>query len=260
MEHRFKLIVSYDGTDFFGWQHSQKDLATIEATLSAALEKIFNQPLKLEAASRTDAGVHAQGQVVCFSVKGSTITTGQLQLSLNQMLPRSIRVFHVDVCALDFYPSIHVLKKSYQYHITTGPYHHPFDRFYSWHILSPLCLKSIKAAMPHFLGTHDFTAFVNQGNTPYANHTRTLFDLSLEQTGPQKYTFNVCGDSFMYKMVRNIVGTLVHVGKKRIDPENIPAIIAGKNRVDGGETAPAQGLFLQKVYYKQHAITEGITL
>lgn len=248
MEQRFKLILSYDGTEFVGWQQYE-DLPTIEGTLKPILEKIFNQPLLLEAASRTDAGVHAKAQVVCFSFKDREFPPDKLKLSLNQMLPKSVRVLEVSECPLSFHPSVDVKSKTYTYHLTSGAFQHPFDRLYSWHVVAPLDQNKIDEAIPHFLGTKDFTSFVNQSASPPKETTRTLFSIAMEEEKPGHYTVKVSGDRFMYKMVRNIVGTLVAIGKGVIEPAVIPSLIEAKDRTKLGATAPACGLFLTHINY-----------
>lgn len=250
MEQRIKLIISYDGTDFLGWQHSGMGPKTVEGSLLIALEKIFNQTLRLEAASRTDTGVHAKKQVVAFSFSGSSPTPGQLRLSLNQMLPKSIRVLSAQPCPLEFHPSKMAKAKRYSYYLSLGLFQHPFERLYSWHVLAPFCLATLKEATGYFLGSHDFRAFTNQGSVQYEDYRRTIFSIDVTSESAEKIRIDVCGDRFTYKMVRNIIGTLVYVGKKMIDPESVESIIAGKIRANAGPTAPAKGLFLDHVYYE----------
>ncbi len=244
------LRIAYEGSHFLGWQKTCIG-PSIEETLQLTLERILQRSISLQAASRTDKGVHAKEQWVNFH-SDAPLIPGMLQHSLNCLLPTSIRVLSVHKVPDAFHPTVHALAKKYHYNISLGPIQMPHERHFSWHVPYPLDLKKMKEASLHFLGTHDFSSFCNtHPNLNYKDKIRHISDISL--TTPQEHQLHVCitGNHFLYKMVRNLVGTLVYVGRGKIEPAAIPRILAACQRPGAGITAPAHGLFLNKIYYPQ---------
>lgn len=240
-----KLVLAYDGTDYLGWQKTHEG-PSIEASLQTSLEQILQHSVNLQAASRTDAGVHALGQVVnFFTIK----PIDKLQVSLNSLLPPSIVVRSIEQVAPHFHPTLDCQSKEYTYWVCTGPYQLPQHRLYSWHLHAPLVLSDLRAILPHFLGSHDFAAFTNvKKNEPYGSTIRTLEEFSLQEMG-NRLQFTLRAPNFLFRMVRNLVGTALYVAQGKIAPEQIPSILASKDRTLAGITAPPHGLFLKEVSY-----------
>ncbi|MCB1085263.1 MAG: tRNA pseudouridine(38-40) synthase TruA [Chlamydiia bacterium] len=241
-----KLVVAYDGTDFFGWQASI-DGETIEAALQRVLEKIYQHPIALQAASRTDRGVHAARQVVNYKTE-KELDLDRLLISLNQLLPETIRVLEAKKVEERFHPTLDAQGKIYHYHLCTGGVQSPFRRHFSWHIHTPLDLSLMREGASHFLGTRDFASLTN-AQEPRPNETvRTLRRLDIfEVEGGIR--FEVEGDNFLYKMVRNLVGTLVYLGQGKLTLEEVRSLLKRQDRTYAGVTAPARGLTLFQVIY-----------
>lgn len=248
MTSNVKLIVSYEGTHYFGWQKT-KTGPSIEEELEKALTIILRQTVSLQAASRTDRGVHARGQVVNF-VTDKPFDPRRLEYSLNCLLPDDIRVLSLGIEKEFFHPTLDVTKKQYRYFVRNTLTHYPEDRLFSWHIPKPLDHKSMVNAAKHFLGVHDFSAFCNAiKENCYENTIREVIRFDIEKTEDSKFSFIIEGNHFLYKMVRNMVGTVVYAGLKKIEPESIPNILSSKKRASAEVTAPALGLTLYQVFY-----------
>lgn len=248
-----RLIIAYDGNGYLGWQKTAAG-PSIEQTLQSTLETILQEKIELQAASRTDAGVHAQGQVVNFLSKNDdyapTLVPDRLSHKLNRLLPRDITVLDVTSMPLDFHPTIDCIGKEYHYAICNHPLQLPHYRNLSWHFPYPLKVSEMRRAAEQLKGTHDFSAFCNAKRIAgYDNHVRTITTLDLIELPDQRLQIHITGDHFLYKMVRNIVGTLAHVGMGKILADDIPAILASGDRKLAGITAPAHGLYLHRVVY-----------
>lgn len=241
-----KMILSYDGTDFFGWQTSI-DGPTIEETLQEVLEKIYQHPIPLQAASRTDRGVHAAGQVVNYRTE-KEIDLNRLLISLNQLLPKTIRVLSIEETSQDFHPTLDAQGKIYHYHICQGSVQSPFRRHFSWHLHTPLDLTLMREGAKSFLGTHDFASFTNVQEPRPKDTIRTLSRLEIFEEN-SSLRFEIEGDNFLYKMVRNLVGTLIYLGQGKLNLEGLQHLLHQRNRKFAGITAPANGLILYKVNY-----------
>jgi len=241
------LILSYVGTPFLGWQKTPFGL-TIEEALEKALRPLLGHVPKLQAASRTDAGVHAEGQVVNFFTT-SSLSLAVLQQALNATLPREISIRAIQERSLPFHPTLDCKAKEYRYHICYGPVQLPFYRQTSWHFPRLLDSARMRVAAHALCGRHDFSTFCNQraawGRSPFC----TLQEISIVETSPQRLLLCFIGDHFLYNMVRILAGTLAYVGCGKIDPEQIPAILESKQRANAGKTAPCHGLCLQQVFY-----------
>jgi tRNA pseudouridine38-40 synthase len=244
-----KLKIAYDGGAYRGWQKTLMG-PSIEETLQCVLEQILQQATPLQAASRTDAGVHAEGQVVNFFTSKQSLDLKRLQISLNGLLPKDIVVLTVDKMASAFHPTLDCISKEYCYYICYGVVQLPHYRFYSWHYSYPLKLEEMHQAAQFFLGKHDFSAFCNsKKNEDYAHFIREINEIEIREIENKRLCIRIKGNQFLYKMVRNIVGTLLYVGRGKIKKEDIPKIIQFGHRPDAGITAPAHGLFLHQVNY-----------
>ncbi|MCB1149171.1 MAG: tRNA pseudouridine(38-40) synthase TruA [Chlamydiia bacterium] len=242
----YKLIVAYEGTNLLGWQKTRMG-RSVEEELEKALQTIFQQPISLQAASRTDAGVHALGQVVNVHLEKEA--TGAL-VSLNQLLPADIAVLSIERVADEFHPTLHALGKEYHYTLRTSTFHIPQERHLVWHFPYALDIERIRAASQDFLGTHDFKAFCNvKKNDPETDFIRTVTHIEITEPQRDKILFKVEGNRFLYKMVRNIIGTLVYIGCGKLPSDIIPQLLEGKDRTAAGVTAPAHGLTLFRVKY-----------
>ncbi len=238
---RTRLIVAYDGTDFFGWQKT-KEGPSIEESLEVALAHVLQEPVTLEAASRTDRGVHARGQVVCFTASKTASAR-----AINSQLPPTIRVLDSLLCPLDFHPTLHVRSKEYRYTITMGPVQPAHQRLTSWHVPYELDLPLMKKCCQALIGTRDFAGFCNtKENESYDSTIRTLFHFDLEPIGVHQVEWRVVADHFLYKMARNLVGTTTWIGCGKLGTE----ALAATDRTRTGVTAPACGLILHQVNYE----------
>ncbi len=243
-----KCTLKYDGTGYFGWQTAAEG-PTIEKVLTELLRQVLQEPLTLQAASRTDAGVHAEGQVINFFTEQEALDLQRLQRSLNRMLPKTIQITQMEEAHESFHPTLNAIGKEYHYHIALPNAHSPFNRHYSWYLFTPLDRQKVRDAMELFKGTHDFTTFCNISESPSSNTecTITRFDLIEKEEGT--ISLEICGDHFLYKMARNLVGTVIYVGLGKMSLEDAKELLQAKDRKRAAVTAPAHALFLKKVNY-----------
>ncbi|NGX46293.1 MAG: tRNA pseudouridine synthase A [Chlamydiae bacterium] len=241
--HNFKGVIAYKGTRYYGWQKTGS-FPTIEEELEKAATQILNQPVTFQAASRTDRGVHAEGQVINFIAPDYE----RLQRGIQALLPPDIALISLDKEKDSFHPTLDAKGKEYHYFICNRPYQLPFHRDFSWHVKNPLDLEKMKAALPLLLGERDFSAFSNE-RIPQEKKRRHLTRLTLVPLEEGRIKIEVEGKSFLYKMVRNLIGTLVYVGCQKISLEELPLIINSGKRALAGVTAPAHGLVLKRVLY-----------
>ncbi len=244
---RVKAIVSYDGTHFAGYQ-SQPGMRTVQSEIDKALKKIHKkEPVHSVASGRTDAGVHANGQVIHFDTSLS-LPLDRWQMALNVLLPTDIRIVGTDYVDLDFHARYSATGKTYSYKWSYSKVHSPFDRNFSVHLghLRPDIDKMQEAAQ-YLIGQHDFTSFCSS-KTATLNKVRTIRMLSLEKQGDY-LIMTVEGDGFLYNMVRTIAGMLLAVGRGWNRPEDIQEILQACDRNKAGKTAPAHGLYLENVTY-----------
>jgi len=247
--YNIKLVIAYDGHHYFGWQKTAEG-PSIEESLQVAIEQIVQHPIILQAASRTDAGVHAQGQVVNFLTSHSSLHMSRFQFSLNRLLPNDIAVLSIEKMPLTFHPTLDCQGKEYRYYICCGPKQLPFHRFYSWHVPYALSIEAIQQALPDLVGSHDFRAFCNvRKNRDYGDYVRDIQSLELISIDSQRFFFRIQGNHFLYKMVRNLVGTLIQIGRGRFTRADLKAILHSKCRTQAGISAPAHGLFLHQLFY-----------
>lgn len=243
-----KLRIAYEGTHYFGWQKTCAG-PTIEQVLQTVLEKILQQPVYLQAASRTDLGVHAEGQIVNF-ITHQMLDLRRIQYSCNRLLPLDIRVLAAEEVPEAFHPTLDNKGKEYHYSICNGPLQLPQNRLYSWHIPQPLDITAMHDAARLLTGELNFKAFCNiRRNILYNSYVRQVREITLLPSGDGRLTISIVGNDFLYKMVRNLVGTLVYVGLQKLTLDQIPTIIRSGLRPAAGITAPAHGLFLKNVFY-----------
>lgn len=242
-----KLKLAYDGTGFLGWQKTPIG-PSIEEALQKALQTILGHEVNLQAASRTDAGVHAKGQIVNFFTE-QPLDFKRLKHSLNGLLPENISVLEIQEMELNFHPTLDNVGKEYHYHLCLGRAQLPQFRNYSWHIPYPLNLENMQTACQLLIGEQDFSSFCNSKKNDVPKSTvRTLKDISVcALEGRCRIT--VSGSNFLYKMVRNLVGTIVYIGLGKIELDSLAAILESKDRKLAGITAPAHGLTLFEVFY-----------
>ncbi len=242
---RIKLTVAYDGTNYHGWQ-VQPNGITIEEVLNKALSDLFEQPISVLGASRTDSGVHALGNVAIFDVE-SRMEPTRISYALNTRIPEDIVV--VDSCRVDddWHPHLVDSIKTYEYRILNRSFNDPTRRLNTYHYHHKLDTDAMILAAPHFEGTHDFSAFCS-ANAQVKTFTRTLHEVSVRLDNDE-IIIRCVGDGFLYNMVRIISGTLIKVGAGAIKPEEIEGIIESKDRANAGPTAPAHGLTLMEIRY-----------
>jgi tRNA pseudouridine38-40 synthase len=244
----FKLILQYDGMDYHGSQ-LQVGVRTIQGVLEEALEKVLGVKTRIHASGRTDTGVHALGQVVHFFAD-SDIAPEQLIGRLNDLLPEDIRILSAEEVPATFHSRYGATSKVYRYTILNAKIHGRYCATSAYVFPAKLDLDRMRKAAEYLVGTHDFSAFgVNPGQE-VKSPVKTIKRLEVRQQG--NYIFiEVEADGFLYKMVRSIVGTLVKVGVGKIEPEQMPAILASRDRCRAGATAPPQGLCLVEVKYSR---------
>lgn len=244
---KIKLIVSYDGTLYHGFQR-QANALTIQEVLEKRLAKIFGHPITITGAGRTDAGVHAYGQVVSF-LTASTIPIHRIPLAAKSVLPSDIVVQHSETVEPDFHARKSAKSKIYVYRLYTHDMPSPFYRNYAWHINRPLETAAMHETAQCAVGTHDFSAFRAAGGET-VNPVRTILKASCTRHA-DIVEFMFWGTGFLYHMVRNLVGTLVDVGLGKMTGDDFIRILESRDRKQAGMTAPAQGLYLKKVLYDQ---------
>jgi tRNA pseudouridine38-40 synthase len=225
---------------------------SVQGLLEDALRPIEGNDVSVQGAGRTDAGVHALGQVANVRL-AAAIDTAALGRALNAVLPPAVRVISVEDVAMEFHARFAAVAKTYEYRIATGPFVSPFEHRYVWHILSRLDVPAMRQASASLVGLHDFAAFQGAGSdVPTTERTIHSLDWSedMSVTGPHALvTMRIEGSGFLRHMVRNIAGTLVEVGFGRWEPARVVEILASKDRRIAGKTAPAAGLFLASVKY-----------
>jgi len=247
----FKLVLSYDGAEFSGWQ-VQPDRNTVQGTLATAIGRLTGEKVLPQGSGRTDAGVHALAQVASFAI-ASPIPTENLTKGLNDMLPGSIRVLEATEVPADFHARKSVRAKTYCYRILRAAICSPFLARYRWHYPYPLQESPMVAAGGVVAGEHDFTSFAAVDpevgeNQESASNVRTIFSSAWTREGDE-LIYTVRGNGFLHHMVRNLVGTFILVGKGTLQLEDVKRILEARNRSAAGATAPASGLFLVNVEY-----------
>jgi tRNA pseudouridine38-40 synthase len=241
-------VLAYDGTDYCGWQ-VQPNGVSIQELLQSALKTILQEDVVVVGSGRTDAGVHALGQVAHFHSKKTINLTKALE-SLNGILPRAIRVFTLEEVDETFHARYSAIGKEYHYHITLARYQSPFQRLYSWHVVHRFDRTAFERAAEQLVGTHDYRAFANESHLGCASvdSVRTIRKLAVVSE-EQGLRLEFEGDGFLYKMVRNITGTLVEVALGKRTVKSVEELLHSQDRRLAGQAAPPQGLFLVRVSY-----------
>lgn len=241
-----KLIVAYDGTSYSGFQRQANTHRTVQEILETALSKLTGEPVTIYGAGRTDAGVHALGQVINFHTR-ATIPTERWPMAMRGLLPAEIVVHAAEEVPLEFHARFFAKGKTYQYRLWRDTWPSVFHQRYSYHYPGRLNLGLIKEAMDVIRGTHDFRAFAATGSS-VRDTVRTVMRLDME-TLDQQWILTIRADGFLYHMVRNIMGTLLWVGEGRLSPETVKKALIEGDRGRMGPTAPAHGLCLYEVEY-----------
>lgn len=255
----WKLELAYDGTDFHGWQ-IQPDHPTIQGELADAIERVTGERILPQGSGRTDAGVHARAQVASF-VLGAPIPPANLRRALNRTLPPTIRVLGAEHAAPEFHARHSVVAKTYEYRIYRGEICPPWVARYAYALNWPLEVERMERAAEMVIGEHDFTSFAAsdpdlstresvaeaeiEGKT---GNVRTIYS-SVWSADGEMLVYRVRGNGFLHHMVRNMVGTFLDAGRRQIEPEDIRRILDERSRSAAGATAPARGLFLNRVEY-----------
>lgn len=248
MEKTFKLTIQYDGTAYHGWQR-QPTSQTIQSEIEKRLAMITRQRVIIAGSGRTDAGVHALGQVASFCVN-SGLDSDDYFRALNGLLPKDICITECKEVPHGFHARFDAIGKTYRYCIVNRILRDPFKRKYIWQFQKNLDLDAMKEAAGYFVGEYDFKSFENAGS-PKLHTVRHITSAAFEELDDGMLHFEVTANGFLQHMVRNIVGTLVDVGMGRTTPEMIKEIILSKDRKKAGPTAPPFGLFLLEVYYPE---------
>ena len=239
-----KITVQYDGTKYCGWQ-KQPNSPGIQGEIEYAIYEITKEKVNITGSGRTDAGVHALGQVANFKTN-SNIPASRIPDALNAKLPKDISIIDCEEVDEDFHSRYSAKGKIYRYLIYNKPYRSPLYKDTSYHIRYDLDIDKMRSEAKSLLGTHDFKGFMSSGSS-VKDTVRTIYDISITEK-EDLIVLEVEGNGFLYNMVRIIVGTLVDIGRGRIT-KSMEEIIASGNRGESGHTAPAQGLFLKKVHY-----------
>jgi len=243
-----KLTIAYQGTRYFGWQR-QKDALTVQEVIEETLKGVLDRPVKINGASRTDTGVHAEGQCANFFVEDSPIPTPAFTWILNGRLPADIAVRESVEVPGRFHSSGDAVNKTYLYRIYIGREKDVNYHNFRWQVEYPLDLAAVNAAAAILLGTHDFQGFTSAKDTR-ENAVRTVFDArAWWSEHDEEMIFLIKANRYLYHMVRNIVGTLVEIGRGRWPADRVAQILAGRDRTLAGPTAPAQGLTLKTIEY-----------
>jgi len=247
----FKLTIAYDGAEYHGWQIQAND-ASVQAELESSLAAVTGETTRVTASGRTDAGVHALGQVVSFE-SATDLDTSTLNRALNSKLPKDIRVLCVEEAETGFHAIRDAVSKRYRYFIQDGGVRDPFLRGWSWYVPQKLDDWNMQDAATELIGEHDFATYQSAGS-PRSSTVRTIFDFTIERQMGQlcePIVIEVSANGFLYNMVRNLVGTLAEVGLGKQPIEWPSQILSAKDRKVAGQTAPPQGLFLVSVDYEK---------
>lgn len=246
---KLKLTIAYDGAGYAGWQTQASGLA-VQEVVEKAIESVFGARHAIHGSSRTDAGVHARGMAAHLEIPRErfTMPLRKFCLAINAHLPPDVRVMAAKRVPGSFHARFGAKGKQYRYLVYTHLCHDPLLRGQAWLVTHKLDLPAMRAAAAHIVGKHDFAAFAGSRHEKRENTVRTVTTCDIRRAG-RLFTFIIEGDGFLYRMCRSIVGTLVQVGLGKYSADEIPGMLAGKDRRLSGMSAPAHGLVLWKVFY-----------
>ena len=246
-----RLIISYDGTNYCGWQ-IQINGITVEEVINRELSSLLGEDVAVIGASRTDSGVHAVGNVAVFDTE-TKIPAEKISFALNQRLPDDIRIQKSEEVSEDFHPRYCDSTKTYEYKILNRKFPDPLNRLYTHFVYMPLDVQKMKEAAEYIVGEHDFASFCSSGSQVKTT-TRTVYNLDITKDD-DIIKIKISGNGFLYNMVRIIVGTLLKVGLGIYPPEHVKEIIEAKDRYTAGPKAPAKGLTLVGIEYEKNSLT-----
>lgn len=248
-KRNIKLVIAYNGAAYHGWQRQADGIDTVQQRVEEAAAGIVGHPVSVSGAGRTDAGVHAAGQVANFRTTNLSIPLRGLRRAMNSTLPRDIAIRSAEAIADDFHASRSAVAKTYRYRIYVAP-HRPVELCSQvWHYWKSPDAERMRAAAEKLVGEHDFRGLATSAETR-ENTVRTIYRCEVAQADSE-IIVSVTGSGFLYNMVRNIVGTLVEIGRGRWEPERIDKVLTSRDRSDAGPTAPPDGLYLMSVEYPQ---------
>lgn len=248
---RLRALLEYDGGGFHGWQ-IQPGRQTIQGRLEEALRTILRQAIRVEASGRTDAGVHARGQVIAFDVAGADVDVRRLARSLNALCGPGIQIRGLLPAPAEFDPRRWAIRRTYEYRIENREWRSPFSARWAWHVHHPLDVDAMRVAARAMIGTHDFRSF-QAADCDARSSVRTV-ERSDVDVREGEITYRVTANAFLRHMVRNIVGTLVEIGRGLRPVEDMATVLGARNRTLAGPTAPPHGLFLLEVDYPKDRI------
>ncbi|WP_279132149.1 tRNA pseudouridine(38-40) synthase TruA [Lactobacillus intestinalis] len=251
MTTRYKMTMAYDGHLFHGFQ-MQPNQRTVQGEIEKALQKMTKgKRVIVEGSGRTDAGVHALGQVIHFDYPGNVIPADRMILALNSMMPMDIIFKECEIVSEDFHVRYSAKGKWYHYRVSLDRFVNPFKRFYTGHYPYPLEVEKMQTAAKDLIGTHDFTSFAASGGQ-IIDKVRTMYYVNVEKDEKEnEIVFDFICSGFLYNMVRILVGALLEIGNGKRPVDDFPRIIAAKNRQEVRETAQASGLYLYHVFYDE---------
>ncbi|GAA2860543.1 tRNA pseudouridine(38-40) synthase TruA [Lactobacillus intestinalis] len=251
MTTRYKMTMAYDGHLFHGFQ-MQPNQRTVQGEIEKALQKMTKgKRVIVEGSGRTDAGVHALGQVIHFDYPGNVIPADRMILALNSMMPMDIIFKECEIVSEDFHVRYSAKGKWYRYRVSLDRFVNPFKRFYTGHYPYPLEVERMQIAAKDLIGTHDFTSFAASGGQ-IIDKVRTMYYVNIEKDEKEnEIVFDFICSGFLYNMVRILVGALLEIGNGKRPVDDFPRIIAAKNRQEVRETAQASGLYLYHVFYDE---------
>jgi len=245
LKNNYKIIVQFDGTNYKGWQYQSPEIKTIQGEIVKAVTIISKKKTTVYGSSRTDSGVHSTGLTANFYLN-IKIEPNSLLKALNSLLPQDIRIIECELKDKSFNSRSFAKSKTYIYKIFLGQVMSPFKSRYTHHVPYPLNLDNMRKAVKYFIGEHDFSSFTS--DEPNKRRTREITEFKMKRK-KQEITFTIKGKSFLRYMVRNIIGTIIDVGRGKFSPEYISTIFEAKDRRKTGQAAPAKGLTLYKVEY-----------
>ncbi|MBR3606480.1 MAG: tRNA pseudouridine(38-40) synthase TruA [Lachnospiraceae bacterium] len=246
MRKNYRAILQYEGTRYQGWQKQTSTDNTIQGKLESLLSKLEKKPVEVHSSGRTDAGVHAYGQVISFVLETEK-NNQEIMDYMNEYLPEDIGVISLVQAGERFHARLNATGKVYRYRVLNSSVPHIFDRKYVYQVEEVLDKEAMKKAISLLEGTHDFKSFTSKKNTKKST-IRTIYEIKMEEK-EEELIFTFFGDGFLYHMVRILMGTILEVGLHKREAESIPWVLEEKNRENAGFLAPAKGLALMKVYY-----------